>query len=481
MKKLLRLFMAGLMLLLILAVKGESIAAGSFDGSASLRPAPRPKSVKFNKFTYGKNYVRLSWKPVKCDGYEISVRTEGKFKKIATIRSGKASSYVVKHLKPSSSYVYKINAYRLDRGGSQKTYSVGSRQQAYTKGYDQVEDALNGMTLHEKVCQMFLVLPEGLTNSGTVTSSGQEMKAAVNRYPVGGVIYLAGNLVSPSQTKTMINNIQSYSKAACGSKMFIAVDEEGGAVARCAQKLGTTAFQSMYDYRNSGKDHVKKIGSTIGRDIKELGFNVDFAPVADVNLNPNNELGTRIFSSNPAVVSKLSSAFVRGLQAQGVSATLKHFPGLGAAGGNTHYDSRVYITRTKQQLAANEFKAFQGGIKEGADFVMVGHATYSASGDNLPACLSKTVVSGWLRRELGFRGLAVTDSMSMEALCGSYTSAEAAKLAVKAGMDIMLAPRSLSDAVKGIGDAVRSGEISEERINESVRRILTVKKKRGLL
>jgi beta-N-acetylhexosaminidase len=208
---------------------------------------------------------------------------------------------------------------------------------------------------------------------------------------------------------------------------------------------------------------------------------VDFAPVADVNLNSNNELGNRIFSSKPKIVSSLTASFIKGIQSENVSGTLKHFPGLGAADGNTHSDGYVYIKRTKKQLKASEFVAFKGGIDAGADFVMVGHQITSAAGDNKPSDLSKTVVTGWLKKELGFTGIAITDSHSMNTITARYDSGTAAILAIKAGIDIVLMPEKPAKAIKDVYNAVKSGKISEKRIDDAVTRILTVKHKRGLV
>lgn len=190
------------------------------------------------------------------------------------------------------------------------------------------------MTLEQKVCQMFMVTPEALTGISPMVEVGQGTAKAMKKYPVGGIIYFAQNLNSRSQITAMINNTQNSSKAACGTGVFTAIDEEGGTVARAAQKLGTTSFSNMAyygQYNDSGTAY--NIGNTIGTDLRALGFNVDFAPVADVNIDPNNELGDRIFSSNSEVVANMVTNVSMGMQDAGVSATLKHFPGLGAENG----------------------------------------------------------------------------------------------------------------------------------------------------
>ena len=186
------------------------------------------------------------------------------------------------------------------------------------------------MTLEEKIYQMFMVTPEMLTGYGVVTEAGDSTKAALAQYPVGGLIYFAQNLETQEQTRTMLANCQAFAEES-GIGLFLAVDEEGGTVARVADQLGTTAFSDMSVYGAQGDpQQAFDIGKTIGTEIGALGFNVDFAPVADVNLCSGNELGGRIFSSDASVVAEMVASEVRGFQESGVMATLKHFPGLGA-------------------------------------------------------------------------------------------------------------------------------------------------------
>lgn len=348
-----------------------------------------------------------------------------------------------------------------------------------------VEEMLDAMTLEDKIYQLFIVTPEALVNNGVscVTESGDMTKNALQEKPVGGIIYFAQNLVDGEQTKCMISNAQMYAEERNGIGLWIAVDEEGGMVARVASKLGTTNYSSMEYYGSIGNtDEVYSVGQGIAADISSFGFNLDFAPVADINLNPNNELGDRIFSSDANVVSDMVGAMVSGLQSNGqVSATLKHFPGLGASEGNTHSDSQTIIYRTYEELMQNEFVAFRGGIDAGADFVMVGHQTMSAADDNMPSDLSGVVVNNWLRGDLGFQGVVVTDAHQMNTISSNYTSGDAAVMAIQAGVDIVLMPADLNDAFYGVYNAVQSGQISENRIDESVRRILTKKEAHGLL
>lgn len=345
-----------------------------------------------------------------------------------------------------------------------------------------IEKLLDEMTLEEKIYQMFIVTPEALEGSvADITAANSQTQSVLKRSPVGGIVFFAKNLKSTSQTRDMLNAFQQYARENRGIGLFLAVDEEGGRVARVAEKLGTYSCKDMAYYgKKLDYDGVYELGKTIGGALADLGFNVDFAPVADVNINPANELGDRIFSSDADVVAKMTSSFVRGTKEQNVSATLKHFPGLGAGSGNTHNGS-VVINRTLDELTNTEFAAFAGGISAGADLVMVGHQITTASGDDLPGDLSPVVVSQWLKMDLGFDGLVVTDSHAMGAIADNYSSAEAAVLAVKAGVDIILMPEDLKAAAEGIAAAVANGEISEERIDESVSGILKKKMELGVL
>ena len=343
------------------------------------------------------------------------------------------------------------------------------------------EEILMQMTLKQKIYQMFIVTPEVLTGANTVTAAGSWTQECVYQQPVGGLIYFAKNLISGGQTSEMLSNTQSYARDT-GIGMFFAVDEEGGLVARCAKNLGTTALSPMgtYGERNDWNE-AYEIGQTLGNDIRQFGFNLDFAPVADVNLNEGNELGTRIFSDNPEVVGNMVSGVVQGLQSTGVAATLKHFPGLGAENGNAHYDDKIIIDRTLEDLRNAEFIPFRSGIEAGTDFVMVSHQIITGAGDNLPSCLSYTVCTEWLRNELGFNGILVTDAFNMNTIAGSYSPSDSAVMAVEAGVDVILMPTDLNASATAIEEAVNNGRIAEDRINESVRRILQEKEKMGIL
>lgn len=344
---------------------------------------------------------------------------------------------------------------------------------------------LEGMTLEEKVGQLFLVNLEGLDSSkGSFYEHrklSKEMKKKLMSTPVGGVIFFSRNIETREQTSKFISDLQANSEI----PLFIAVDEEGGDVSRIASNpnMKTTSFPSMEEVgANETVEFAHDMGVTIGTQIKELGFNLDFAPVADVRTNERNtEIGNRSFGSNEKQVSSYVKAVVKGLQSVGVSSTLKHFPGHGDASGDTHIAS-VNVDNDLNRMRNVDFVPFKAGIKAGADFIMVSHISISrVAGNTTPASLSPLVMQTILRDELGFNGLIVTDAMDMKAITSNYTPKDAAVKAIKAGADIVLMPENFEEAYYGVLNAVMEGEISKSQINQSVTRVLKTKIKRGLI
>lgn len=334
---------------------------------------------------------------------------------------------------------------------------------------------LRTMELDEKVWQLFVATPEQLTGVDTATIAGETTKKAIQEKPVGGIIYFAKNLVNREQAQALLETTQSFSKR----KLLLMVDEEGGVVSRAGSNpdMGMTSFANMGDYGDAGDaGEVREAGKTIGSELLELGFNMDLAPVADVLTNPDNSsIGRRAFSSDPKVASEMVSAMVEGLIESGCIPTLKHFPGQGGADGDSH-DGAVKTASTLDEMTACEFLPFQAGIEAGAPVVMVGHVSAPAlDSSGTPASLSGEVITGVLRKRLGFDGVVITDALDMDAVTDRYSSAEAAVAAIEAGADLLLMPEDLDAAVEGVLDAVRKGTIDEERIDESVVRIIALK------
>ena len=358
---------------------------------------------------------------------------------------------------------------------SGKTY--GKEQNAST---DAVEALLSEMTLEEKVYQMFIVTPEQLTGASKVTAAGNLTKQKLQQYPVGGLVYFSANLVSRNQTKTMLTKVQKYANEIEGVDLFLCVDEEGGRVARVANNKAFRVKAVGPMAKVSSEEEAYNCGETIGAYLSELGFNVDFAPDADVLTKSGSVvIGDRSFGSDAGLVTKYAVAYSNGLHTHGIMSTFKHFPGHGATEADTH-EGYAYTNATYEELMATELQPFSAAQMCGVDLVMVAHISApNVVGDDTPCSLSEKMITGILRTNLGYDGLVITDAMNMGAIAKNYDSGIAAKMAVKAGVDMVLMPSDFQAAYSGLYTAVRSGEISEERIDESVRRILTAKVKRG--
>lgn len=345
---------------------------------------------------------------------------------------------------------------------------------------EKVSEYLESMDLEEKVAQLFIVLPEALMQDvGCVTKAGEVTRDAINQIPVGGFIYMAPNLQSEEQVKEMLMNVQNYSIDRINLPMFLCVDEEGGSVARIggSGKFDVPIISDMSTIgKNGDVGEAYNVGAQIGTYLSELGFNVDFAPVADVLSNPENiVVRERSFGSDSILVAEMALAVANGLKSQGVNGTFKHFPGHGATSGDTH-KGYAYSEKTLVELEKCELVPFQIGIENNIPFIMVGHISLpNVLDDNTPATLSEYIVTGVLRDQMGYTGLIITDAMNMGAIVQNYTSDEAAVKAIQAGIDIILMPENFYEAYYGIIEAVNEGTISLERIDESVRRILYLK------
>lgn len=309
--------------------------------------------------------------------------------------------------------------------------------------------------------------------------AAEATREAFNAYPVGGIIYFSQNLIGPEQTRTMLMNTQSYARERSGFPVFLSVDEEGGTVARVGSNpaFGVPVFGNMSDVGSRGDEQeAYEIGSEIGAYLSSLGFNMDAAPDTDVLTNPANEVVRyRSFGSDPALVSRMAAAELRGLNDQGIIGMYKHFPGHGGTTADSH-EGYVYVEENLDQLKSQALVPFQNGIDDGVRVIMVSHiACPNVTGDNTPATLSKTLITDLLREEMGFDGMVITDALNMGAITEQYTADQAAVNAVLAGADMLLMPADFQTAYQGILNAVAEGTLTEERINDSVRRILEIK------
>lgn len=342
---------------------------------------------------------------------------------------------------------------------------------------DPLDLLLAALSTEEKVGQLFIAAPEQLLpNAGALTAMSAPLGEALCRYPVGGIILFADNILSPAQLEAFNQELS----LACIIGPFLAVDEEGGTVSR----LANNPSFDLPRYRNAAavgsEDEALEMGSTIGQYLKRYEFNLDFAPVADVNTNPRNPIiGKRAFSADPATAARMAAAFTAGLNEHGIIGCYKHFPGHGDTAQDSH--SGLAITyRTREEMESCEWIPFREAGS--ADFVMVGHiAAPEITGDMTPATLSYRMVTEILKGDLGFSGLVITDAMNMGAITRDYPAGEAAVAALQAGCDVILMPEDLPEAFEAVLAALDSGSLTMEWLDETVRRILEFKELHGIL
>ena len=336
-----------------------------------------------------------------------------------------------------------------------------------------IDARISEMTLEEKVAGLFIVTPESITGVTTAIQAGEGTKAALEKYPVGGLIYFTKNIQSESQIKEVLANTTSYSRF----PLFLAVDEEGGKVARVAEALKLENVGNMAQIGSTGDaTQAYNAMQKVGNYLTEYGFNLNFAPVADVLTNSNNvSIGDRSFGNDANMVSNMVVSAVKGLQETGVTACMKHFPGLGDAGTDTHNGLAV-VNKTMEELKETELVPFIAGIEAGVDMIMIGHVSLpQITGDNTPATISEEIISNLLRKELGFDGVVITDAMNMGAITKYYKAKDVATLALTAGADMILMPENFELAYKGVLEAVQNGTLSEERIDDSLTRVYRIK------
>ena len=369
----------------------------------------------------------------------------------------------------------------------------------------QVNGIIANMTIEQKLAQMMIIAIryEPDTSKG-ITKLTKAYKKLLKKYDFGGLIMYANNMTDINQTVTMIREAQSASmKSANGIPMFICVDQEGGLVNRVS--FGTTGSGNMALAATGDTSNTEEIAGILGEEISALGFNMDFAPVSDVNNNPDNPvIGTRSFSDDPNTVAENVVAFIDGLNKYNISTSVKHFPGHGNVGEDSH--TKLPLSElTLDELKECELIPFEAGIEAGADMIMTAHiqypniddTTYISKDDGkevyLPATLSKKIMTGLLRDEMGFDGIIISDSMQMDAIATHFDETDAAVLAINAGVDLLIRPSDVyqddeintfpdvNKYMKKLAARVKAGDITEERLDESVGRILRLKFKKGIM
>lgn len=343
------------------------------------------------------------------------------------------------------------------------------------------EDITDEMSLKNKIGQLFMVSLYSLdqADSKNQTKITSEMKETLKKYPVGGVVLFSKNMKTAKQTRQLISDLQDASYV----PLFVAVDEEGGEVSRVASndKMNVTHYPSARKIGETYDDQqIEGMGKNQSKELKALGFNMNFAPVADVLTNADNiEIGDRSFGSDAGKVADIISTLVKSMQKQQISATLKHFPGSGDTNGDTHTGS-IKTEQSIQELRKTDFLPFQAGIKAKTDAIMVSHLMLAnVTDEEEPSSLSKRVVTDILRKELEYDGMIITDAMNMKSITDNYSAGEAAVKAIQAGNDIVVMPENLKKAYKAVKIALRNGTIKESQIDDSVERIIYTKLKRG--
>jgi beta-N-acetylhexosaminidase len=342
------------------------------------------------------------------------------------------------------------------------------------------------MTLKEKIGQMFYVRLESLDTTihwktyadlqeNPMHDLNKTIRDVNAKYPIGGLILYAWNIKDKPQLAKLISDIR-----ALNGKPLLCIDEEGGRIARIAknENFDVEVIGPMADIGKTGDPkNAYHAGNVIGTYLTKYGFDIDFAPVADVNTNPDNIIiGDRAFSDRPEVAAPMVVSYLQGLKDAGVTGCVKHFPGHGDTKTDTHF-GYASTQKTWAEMLQCEMVTFKAGIDWGCQLIMTAHiGTPNVTGSDVPATMSSVILQDKLRGELGYQNIIITDGMEMGAITTQYTSEEAAVNSIKAGVDIVLGPKNFVPAFEAVLKAVEEGTITEERINQSVRRILKMKK-----
>ncbi len=322
-----------------------------------------------------------------------------------------------------------------------------------------VDDLLSRMSLEEKLGQLFIVAADG------------DIENHIRTYHLGGVVLFARHAATLDQTLQLTEKIYQSSNLIAP---FIAVDQEGGRVSRLAFATPVPDARRLGSLPQSS---LAQIGHIVGLELAALGFNLNFAPVLDVDTCAENPvIGNRAFSDDPYLVAQLGSAYIDGLHSARILAATKHFPGH----GDTSLDSHLVlptVSQSAETLQSRELLPFRAAIRSGVDLIMSAHVYYPSLEPklNLPASLSKSILTDLLRHEMDYPGIIITDAMNMKAITNLADTGQAAKAAFIAGADIILMPPDLPTAYHALFSAVKTGEIPLSRVDASVRRILSAK------
>ena len=334
-----------------------------------------------------------------------------------------------------------------------------------------VDKLVANMSDADKVGQLLMIGIHG-------TTLNDDAKFMLNEYRVGGIILFDRNMESKDQVKTLIADINKAGKSAGLTPLFLGIDQEGGAVARMDDKL--IKVPPAEEVGKMPVEQASALAKEVGTELKDLGFNINFAPVADLGLTYG-----RSFSTNPDEVVRYAGAVGKSYDEEGLWYSYKHFPGIGKTDVDLHADTSI-VPVSKEILLSEDTKVFIDLIKQSKTntyTIMVSHAMYPQIDPDNPASLSKAIITDWLRKDIGYNGVVVTDDMDMGALAKHYTFGDMAVQSILAGSDILLVCHEyehMQAAYNGLMKAVKDGRISKERLDESVKRILLMKMSRGL-
>ncbi len=332
---------------------------------------------------------------------------------------------------------------------------------------NEIDRKLNSLTLEEKIGQMLIV-------AYSSTFMDDNLKNVLTTNKPGGFILFKDNITNYEKTVKFIEEI----KATSDIPMFISIDQEGGKVQRITKlsDADVSIIPPMLDIgQKKDTTLAYDIGSLIAQELQAFGINMNFAPVIDVVENSSNIIGNRSFGNDPTLVSDLGISLANGLIDNGVIPVFKHFPGHGSTIADSHYDLPV-ITKTKEELINYDLIPFKTAIEKGAKIIMIGHlAVPSITNDQTPASLSKVLITDLLKKEMGYEGIVVTDALNMGALTKNYSEKEIYEMAINAGVDLLLMPKSSTSAITFIKQSISEGKITEKQIDESVKKILTLK------
>ncbi|MBJ6362068.1 beta-N-acetylhexosaminidase [Paenibacillus sp. GCM10012307] len=336
---------------------------------------------------------------------------------------------------------------------------------------DPIKEQISRMTIEQKIGQLMLI---GLNG----TSLQTEAREMIENYHIGGFILYKYNITGPSQALHFLNELKA-SNGGNPVPLWLSVDQEGGKVSRMPEE-----FVKIPSARSVGRientDYAHGIGQALGNLLQKLGFNMDFAPVLDIDSNPNNPvIGDRSYGRKPQQVVSNGIAVMKGLQSKDIAAVVKHFPGHGDTSVDSHLDLPV-VNKSLEELQSFELLPFEEAIKQGADAIMVAHLLIPALDMDYPASISKPVISGLLREKLGYDGVVITDDMMMGGITKHYGLAEAAVRSIQAGSDILLIGHDYKQqkaVLQALLKSVADKTLTEERIDQSVYRILKLKSK----